>query len=948
MNWRSLIRRTSMKPARRKFLAGMLASLFVIAGDWENGAALARIHGGIASGAVSGLLTTITLVNTSGSTQATNFISPIFGHPFVQGQIPAGTCPVFQLTNGTNVPFSVSVSTARATWPDGSLKHASFMLRVPTTIAGSGSLVINVLSGGAFPSNSSRTTADYTSGGLDLNISGTGLDGNASGVWVTNLGQGVTAANSDNYKFMDGAAGRVDRIRASFRQSSADHGYLECYWYMVATQDVSGNLGGIRYLPRITQPWYNTGLGPGGTNVQMISFSALTLNNSASLISDLWGRSNPTVFSYHVGPTVNVANDNNLGGACIRLTTTGTLDTALALNTSYFYYQQSPTFAQITVSSQNPQGGGVNLNNNATGTQTMTAYPYVPPGCSIMGATSTGTYRYVQGGGSFAADSTVRVQFDRYYIRQTKMVLPYNLRGTTVTSTATTSYYTNCTGPVQQDVGAGGGRRDIGVIPAWHSKHLYTQATVDELNVRVSGLVGIGQYLMNIRNKSAGGTIPCGNNGHNSAGSTYSGMMAPSPTFSTVPGLCIGTVTDTQHIANLPYYPFLITGEPQYLDSLFEWGNFMCIAGYPTGSTTTINGSNYVIAGDASNPGGRNVTTSGTTRYGCCFNSSSNRSDAWRYRNMGCAAAFNHPECAGYNQYMNDLVAATADMAVAVIALAPTGYASTNGLWLNQNSADYVEPWEQGYWIGTALLVYNISSTTSANLLTAVTKTVNWWDHVTLTATGYCCIGGEQVIVCPGNTATPALISNDDLLGCIGPGVTWVTSSANFTLYMLNSSSVPWIPAIGDKLIFSRGGPSQHNLPIPAAFTAFTPYYILSVSGSGATRTITLTATKSVAFGGAGGGTAITNTDSWVQNTGTGGSETTVYFQPGSPPAGGCYSDSADPVGFLPNMRGNFLAATANGITVSAGAQADLNSRWSSSFATDPGWDMTNSYAYTA
>lgn len=1002
MNWKGFVRRSSMKPTRRLLLAYMLASLFLCAGDPQEAEAI--LFSGATSGAAPGLLTTITLVNTSGSTQATNFISPIFGHPFVQGQITTGTAPIFQLTNGTNVPFSMS--TVPSYWSDGSLKHASFMLRVPTTIAGSGSLTINILSGGTVPSNSARSTADYTAGGLDLNVSMTGLD-ILSGVWTANLGQGITAAHGDDYKFMDGAAGRVDRIRASGRQSGADHGYLECYWYVAATQDASGNLGGIRYLPRLTQPWDATGLGPAGASQNWMSFSALTINNGASVVTDLWpsARSNVQNFSWNTSIAFNVANGNNETGACLRLTTTTALPTVgtytgsisgttmnisatltgdlviggqitgtgVSANTyvtanlggGNYTVTPSQTVASTTLTERLPTGRSLfndfgnssvcHIQNqssfsgtyftavdNGTGTHTMTAYPYLPPFCSIFGATSTGTFNYIQGNGSIAADSTVRVTHDKYYIRQTKMVPAYDLRNVSPTSMAATSYVVNGAGPVGRNPELTGAAPNIGWLPRYQSTHLFTQAAVDETNVRVTGLTA-GLSSLNYRRKASNATIICLNNGPTASGTAYSGMMTPSPNYTEIAAAdsrvaTIGFFNTTTHGPNLPYYPFLITGEPQYLDMMYEWPVGQLAGHQNATSSINIDASHYTLA----DGGGRNISSGGTTYYGALFGTSSTRYDGWMYRNVSCAAAFSHPESASYKTYLNDLVAATANMATRAIALSPTAYLQTNGLWLN-NQAYYCQPWMHGYAMMTFMQTYNITENT--NIKAACQKLIDWWNHVVLVKTAYSTVGGAQIIIRPTTTYQGPLLTDDLALACTGGNMRWSNGSANFTTDPLGSGAVPWVPAVGDLIYWTEFTESHNNTPIPAAFTPYVPYYVLTKSGSSVPYTLTLTTTKSVAFGGPGGGSAVVNTDNDP------GYAVEFYFQPGTPPATGAYSDASDASGFIANHRGNLNQAVASGLSVNSTAQTEVNNRWNGSgggFGADVTWAMTNSYAYAA
>ncbi len=891
-------------------------------------------------GVVGGLITTMTLQNTGASAQAANFITPIFGHPFVQGQIPSGTAPIFQLPSGTNVPFSMS--TVPSYWPDGSLKHASFMLRVPASIPAGSFLTVKILSGGSVPANSSRTTADYTAGGLDLNVSMTGMD-NLSGTWTTNLGQGITAAHGDSYKFMDGQAGRVDCIRASGRQSGSDHGYLEGYWDVVATQDASGNLGGIRHLCTLTQPWDATGLGPSGANINWMSFSALTLNNGASVLVDMWpaARKNVMNFSWSSGVSWNVSNGNNQIGACLRFTSTGALPTGLNAGISYFYAGGNSSVCFLSIYS-NFSSSYITGTNNGSGTHTMTAYPYLPPfTSSVTTATSAGKYNYTQGAGSIATDSTVRVVFDKYYIRQTKMVPSYALRQVNPTSYATTSYVVNGAGPVGRDPEMTGAAPNIGYLPRYQSTHLFTQAEVDELNVRVSGLTA-GLYSFNYRRKASNGTIICVNNGHANSGVAYSGMMTPNPNYSafisgTDPNVdTVGVGDDVSHGPNLPFYPFMITGEPQFQRLMAQWATTQMGQHQKAPSSMVISTSAYTLA----DGGGRNITQGGTTYYGANFGTSSTRYDAWMLRNIMCAAAFSYPESASYNTYFNDLVSATADMAVRAISLAPTAYLIANKLWLT-NQTYYIQSWQHGYTMMSMINGYNMLQNT--NLQTAVQALVTWWNHVVNVKTAWNTVGGAQLVIRPNLTYQGPLLTNDLYLCSIGPSMLWTNGSANFTLSPGGSDPTgAYVPAVGDLVMWTESGPAVNTYPIPTAFTSYVPYYILTKSGSGPTYTVTLTATQSTAFGGPGGGSAVVNIDSDP------GYAIQLYLQPGTPPTTGAYSLANDPGGFLANHRGCLNQAVASGLTVSPSAQADVNSRWTGSFVPDVTWAMTNSYNYTA
>ncbi len=465
---------------------------------------------------------------------------------------------------------------------------------------------------------------------------------------------------------------------------------------------------------------------------------------------------------------------------------------------------------------------------------------------------------------------------------------------------------------------------------------------MDELNVRVSGLTA-GLMSMNYRRKASNATIICVNNGHTNNGVAYSGMMTPNPNYSayitgTDPNVnTVGIGNDVSHGPNLPFYPFLITGEPQYQRLMAQWATAQVGQHQNAPSNMVISPTGYTLA----DGGGRNISSSGTTYYGAMFGTSSTRYDAWMLRNIICAAAFSYPESASYNTYFNDLVAATANMAARAIAISPTSYLQNNGLWLNTNGAYYQQSWMNGYAMISMINGYNMLQNT--NLLAAVQKIVQWWNHVVNVKTAYNTVGGAQLVIRPNLTYLGPLLTDDLYLASVGPNMRWTNGSANFTMTPMGSdASAPYIPAVGDLIMWTEATPSQNTVPIPAAFTAYVPYYILTKSGSGPTYTLTLTTTKSVAFGGSGGGSPVVNSDSDP------GYDITCYFQPGHPPANGAYSLANDPAGFLANHRGCLNQAVASGLTVSPSAQADVNARWTGSFVPDVTWAMTNSYNYTA
>lgn len=445
------------------------------------------LYGGRAAVAPGSDLTTLTLQNESASVQAAGFVSPMFGMPFKQGDMPAGSCPRFELADGTLCPATLWGVTS---WPDGSMKFCGAMIRVPAAVPGSGTLAITVKSGGIAPGASARSTADLTS--ADLKVEATGIT-NLSGVWVASLNDAI-ADGSDIVVIGDGPAGKVWRIGGHFRQAGAPHGQLYCWHYVTALQDSSGGLLGLRYLGRAAQPFADV---TSPTPTRRVLTAAL--KSSAATLRALQGHDSTETVGANIG---------------------------------------------------------------------------MPHYTSFFTAGTDGRWDFVQGGGSALADCTVRVQHDKTYVVKSRLLPPMD---TTKTATSGTSvdYVPYCIGAIEnRNTGATGDWGYIGIIPKWQATHLLTQSAVDERIVRVTGLAG-GGWVETVRRSTTKQIIPVHDiqpsypglgtiqTGWRRADSYITGFVAPVSNDSL-------WAVDTAHRPSAFYYPYLITGEPQYLDMLEE------------------------------------------------------------------------------------------------------------------------------------------------------------------------------------------------------------------------------------------------------------------------------------------------------------------------------------------------------------------------------------------
>lgn len=806
------------------------------------------------------LLTTMTLVNTSGSTQATNFVTDIFGHPFKKGDIPTGTTPKFELTNGTDVPFSMG--SAPIYWSDGSLKWAPFMLRVPTTIAGSGTLTINIMSGGTTPSASGRALSDFATGSTDLEVSVTGLD-NLSGTWTSNLNQGVGAANTDNYVYMDGQAGKVWRVRASFRQSSADHGQLEGYWYVQALQDASSGLYGTRALIRIAQPWYTN-----DTDKTYRTFSAWTLKNGASTIRDYFstkfGTSNGKTFTWSgSGSTMNSTANGFDGYIPLRLTNSGgALPTGLSTGVTYVTDQNNTnTFA---ISTGVSGGGPVTPSGAGSGTNTASIYPGLTMFGSLFSPGTSGKADYVQAGGSVSAEHTTRIQFSAAYWITTGMVPRYMVGTVSPTAQASYNFTPMGVGPISQAQDAGGERDDIGVEPNWLARHFLNQDAGGTQTARIVGLAA-GDYSINLRSKTTY-TIPVANN------TTYTGMPAANTSFqwkgtsSSTSGFTNPTNTDFlklmfasltfDHQPEVIYYPTLVFGEPQFNDMLTDWGSHAITSHKGVvGQAAVVNGSTNAMGGISSNGANdRDPTVNGTHYYGVNLTQDSGtRGQAWSLRTQSLAAAIAggyEPAGVKTREYLNDTVSATFTSILAYIALLPT-FVQDNGFWGEPTSGDNANQgsWQLAYLMNSVNYAATTTENSSATDFSA--HLAKYWKFV-VDNFGVWSVPYYYAANRMGNTNTPTgnsgsnpYLTTKDNFAMQGFTTSWTNGSA--TLTMTSAPGSGYAPTNGDQIIGISGGSLG---VIPNALTKFTPYYMVNVSGS----TFELSATV--------GGSAITMTDS--------------------------------------------------------------------------------------
>lgn len=625
------------------------------------------------------------------------------------------------------------------TWVGGTKKFCGAFCRYPTSIAGSGSGSLVVKNAGSPQAASGFATTVLTASAISIELVGiTGL----TGTWTARLNDGITQG-TDVTVIGDGAAGKVWRIGAEFRDTGlVAHGQLYCWFYVAALKDASGGLHSVRIMPRVLHGWADVASPAGGLR----SYTAV-LKAGATTLLTMQGYSPPDP-GWTFGTTIS----------------------------SQFY---SSWFA----------------------VDTDAKWMFVPQ---------------VNSGGSAAAECTVRVKRDstaKAYLRATKLIPAPDLT-VTANSTPTTNYYPYTKGPfLYWDMGTVGERKEIGVWTAFHAAHFLTQAAVDDRVMRVVGLMASG-WRTNIRRKSTLQIIAIAYQGTNAA-TAYSGLGATQPTWrmggSNFTGVTNPVVTSpttlwrsdnlSAHRPAATYYPYLVTGEPQFLDLLQESAAqimMSTLAGLGTFAPAPVTGSCFSVGSE------RNYTVAGTDYYGVTTIAGSNleRAAAWATRDV-CEAAAISPDGTGAKSYFVDSVQ-TSFACVNAYNNSRAQSWRDGGLYFFGATVDDAAPWGQAYLDGSIAHGAMITENAEAQIF------------VNHRAKFYIGIHSRMDIAAAGCFHAAARdqsnLRKEDLdlwLFEIGNGsMTWSSSTDRFTIGSGGNGNMNFTPTVGDKIAFEAA-----NLP---------------------------------------------------------------------------------------------------------------------------------------
>lgn len=716
------------------------------------------LYAGIATPASGALVTTLQLVNTSATEQASGFVSKTVGLSFKQGDMPAGDWPKLGLEDETPCPATFW---GAVTWPDGSLKWVGCMARIPTSIPANSTLAVLVKRGGVLNTTPTRTTADLTTADIKAVFQGTLA---LTGEWTASVNDGI--ATGPVVLLGSGPAGSLWRIGSEFRDSAnAAHGQLYQHHYVAALTNASGGLAGLRYLGRSMQNW-----GDVATPIPTCREMTGELRSGATVLKSFVGVT-PTVRGTVVspgvlGPTISVPHYSSWftasGGAEFDFLP-GT-----QANECSVYWKHDPIY-------QVASGLFPRMDVSFTDTVNMPPMDYVPYG---------------------------KGNFESY------------------------------------EIGGASRQSEIGAMNQFAALHLINQSAEALRVVRVNGLIlgGIGVGVLDHVNQSV---LPCVDYGEN-----YANMRVTNPAlrlnqsnelYGNTPTIVISDKTamwranDITHRPGTCWYPYLVTGEPQYLDMVVESGAHAIITmAAGTGTLTTdVPVLNMTTTGGSTQ---RNLILNGVTYNGTGWYARTElpRMFAWAIREMGHAAAFYPDVCprgTGTKRYFSQIIDKNMELAR---AYREHQTAAGNVNYVPQGHHFYYTTLGSGFALPHLhQVICHLSSVyPTADTISFRQHLSRFWNALSQDI-DISCLACYTYIV--GNAAGRTL---DLALTTFGPNNEGHMDCA----FDLETSRVtvigttPWVPTVGDKFQF-RGQSITTPTFKPFATDGNDPFYAVNVSG---------------------------------------------------------------------------------------------------------------------
>ncbi len=644
-----------------------------------------------------------------------------------------------------------------------------------------------------------------------------------TGEWTASLNDGITTGPV--VLLGSGPAGSFWRIGSEFRDgSNAAHGQLYHHHFVTALTNSSGDLAGLRYLGRSMQHWGDVRT-PVPTNRE---FTAELLSG-ATQIREMIGVSPNTTPSRTSGPPGVVGTTISMPHYTSWYTAGGGAEydflPGTQLNECAVYWKHEAAYLATC-------GVFPRIDVTITDTVNMTPVDYMPYG---------------------------KGNFESY------------------------------------DIGGATRQSEIGAMNQFSALHMINQSAEALRVIRINGMVfgGIGVGILDHVNQSV---LPCVNYGE-----TYPNMITPNPSLrlnqsnemtGSGPLIAISDKTsvwrssDITHRPGVCWYPYLITGEPQYLDMLVESAGQALIT--MSASTQTLDPGfpiRYPVAGGSST--GRNLLLNGVTYNGAGWYTRTElpRMFAWAIREMGHVAAFYPDVCprgTGTRQYFRQIV--------------DTNFELARAYREHQNAVGWTEYITQGIHLngigGSAFALPHLhqvichlsSAYPTANSIGFRQQMSRFWNAISRDIDISCCSGFQYTMGNSLSRATTTALScfkagNDGHMDCS-------FDVATSRVSIIGTS--PWIPTLGDKFRF------YDTSFKPFADSGDEPYYVVNISG----LSFQLSATP--------GGEPVTFTTGTARTS-------NFYCALQNYPASYSFTRSNGPEAYFAFLRGSILAARAAG-----------------------------------
>lgn len=761
-------------------------------------------------------LFTLTAKNDSGSTQATNWLTKSFGMAFKEGDLGSTEYPVIELADGTNVPatfFSI------ANWPSGSRRFMGCIARVPSTVAGSGTLTLNVKNGGSAPSSSGMNNAGIT-GASSVDVQMVALQG-WSGTQTSAVNQGITDGTA--VVIGDGPAGRVIRVTQEFNDGTSDHEHAACFHYIFQLKDSVGGLYGLRHRAKITH-----GRTDGTSALNPLAASSLVVRNAGSAVLTMAAGQNIRPFFRSGGQLTTTGGTAaeyylSMTGMPVVLTTTNTLPAGLSTGTVYWLRptdnvslgETVDTFALYpTAADALAKTNVVTTTTDGTGSHTLTEVPCVYPySAGPLTSNTDGDYTFIAAGGS-GAETTCNIWQDKAYLISTKLIGP---RRTDIAPNALTtrSVYFDQWTEYGVSFGGTGERPEIGIIPADAVAAMLNQ-TKNDRKTLLAHQMQMHQQTWEMRSGAA--RVPL-----NLTNSTHANMPTKTPTAYYRPstGNPPSSGLKAPSTLNRKYFPYewshqprpvvgayIITAEPDYLDSMNGIANAAIM--------TSISRTDVV---------------GGTTYYNIVQNERYQRMEAWIMAESAYARMFaldTHWDSINYRAYYDEILGGIYDWYLAKKATM-TSFAQTNKFLATPTFM--CSPWSESFLVMTAINVHLANG--DADVIPELEDRCEFFNKIRINR-GLFHVGSFQDSY-PINAAgggRQAITSWDQWLpsGVFG-GISWDASTDTFT-YSVTSSG-PQNAQNPDAGTMTNGSPFIFVAPwmvLPGGMSYETVYYIGDVN----------------------------------------------------------------------------------------------------------------------